>query len=103
MEGVVQSTHKSNAGLDVVLKALHPIHEVHKDVSYADLIVMAGNVAVEEAGGPDLTLCPGRVDAMDGKTLEELTPREYYTDPVVAFKDSAQVRSLVFLPMHKAL
>jgi len=58
---------KTNAGLDKTLAMLEPIKESFGDgLSWADLIVLAGNVAVERLGAPGLPFCPGRTDAADG-------------------------------------
>jgi len=46
-------------------------------VSWADLIVLAGTMGVEAAGGAmveSLPFCPGRTDAADGAGLKELQP-----------------------------
>ena len=49
------------------IEILAPIQEQYADqVSWADLIVYAGSVAVEEAGAPEVPFCPGRVDAEEG-------------------------------------
>jgi catalase-peroxidase len=49
------------------LSVLEPIQVKHRDaLSWADLIVLAGQVAVEEAGGKSVKFCGGRVDAKDG-------------------------------------
>lgn len=56
-----------NAGLDKTLATLEPIKKKYgKHLSYADLIILAGNVAVERIGAPKMTFCPGRTDAVDG-------------------------------------
>ena len=82
----------SNAGAKMALKLLQPVYDALKGaVSFADIIVLAGNVAVEMAGGPDLPFCPGRVDADDGESVQELGPRTYYRDPLTAAIDTAKV------------
>jgi catalase-peroxidase len=65
---------KPNAGLDKSVALLAPIKKKFGNgLSYADLIVLAGNVAVKRAGAPsNLPFCPGRTDAIDGKGWEPL-------------------------------
>jgi len=56
-----------NAGLDQTLVALEPIKKKYgKHLSYADLIVLSGNVAAERFGAPKMEFCAGRTDAKDG-------------------------------------
>ena len=56
-----------NAGLAETLDMLEPIKKKYGDhLSYADLIVLAGTTAAEYMGAPEMTFCPGRVDAEDG-------------------------------------
>jgi len=53
-----------NAGLDVVLDELERIQKrFNGQVSIADLIVLAGNTALELNGAPKMPFCPGRTDA----------------------------------------
>ena len=56
----------ANAGLDQALALLKPIMAKHKYLSWSDLIVMAGSVALEVAGAAPLSFCSGRTDALDG-------------------------------------
>lgn len=61
------STWPINAGLDATIAMLEPIKKKYGEkLSYADLIVLAGNVAAERSGSPKMKFCPGRTDAADG-------------------------------------
>lgn len=52
---------------------LAPIHARHERLSWADLIVLAGTVAVETASNVTLPFCGGRTDADDGTGAESLS------------------------------
>ena len=52
-----------NKGLDKAIALLEPIKERFPVVTWADLIQMAGAIAVERAGGPVIDMVYGRVDA----------------------------------------
>jgi catalase (peroxidase I) len=57
----------ANKGLNKTLEMLKPVKEKFGEgLSWADTIVLAGNVAAEMAGAPSLPFCPGRTDASDG-------------------------------------
>ena len=88
----MQIDFPSSAGAKEALALLEPVYEQFKgQSSFADIIVLAGNVAVEKAGSPVLPFCPGRVDAEDGVTEQDLSPRTYYLDPLTAALDNAKV------------
>jgi len=55
--------HGGNAGLGIARNLLEPIKAKHPNVTYADLYILAGVVAVEEMGGPKVTFRWGRTDA----------------------------------------
>jgi catalase (peroxidase I) len=55
--------HGGNAGLKHAIGALAPIKENNPAVSWADLIIYAGVVAIENMGGPQIGFTPGRKDA----------------------------------------
>ncbi len=61
-------------------------------LTYADLIVLAGQTAIEEASNQTLTFCPGRSDALDGSGSETVAPRTYYPNAIVEAVDNAKVR-----------
>ncbi|CAN0874872.1 L-ascorbate peroxidase, cytosolic [Linum grandiflorum] len=55
-------THGANNGLDIAVRLLDPIKEQFPGISYADLYQLAGVVAVEITGGPEVPFHPGRED-----------------------------------------
>nr|AAR32786.1 ascorbate peroxidase [Pinus pinaster] len=54
--------HGANSGLDIAVRLLEPIKEQFPIISYADFYQLAGVVAVEVTGGPDIPFHPGRED-----------------------------------------
>jgi catalase/peroxidase HPI len=80
-----------NQDLDLVLKVLEPIKgKFGAKLSWADLIVLAGQTALEQAGAPKMVFCPGRSDAADGDLGSEyLKPREWnFNESVTALRQS---------------
>eukprot|EP00281_Chroomonas_sp_CCMP1168_P015060 CAMPEP_0206216488 /NCGR_PEP_ID=MMETSP0047_2-20121206/2746_1 /ASSEMBLY_ACC=CAM_ASM_000192 /TAXON_ID=195065 /ORGANISM="Chroomonas mesostigmatica_cf, Strain CCMP1168" /LENGTH=330 /DNA_ID=CAMNT_0053638835 /DNA_START=115 /DNA_END=1104 /DNA_ORIENTATION=- len=63
--------HEANAGLDMAVRRLEPIKQKHKHVSYADLYTLAGVVAIEVMGGPQVKWRRGRKDSM---SIKDVTP-----------------------------
>jgi catalase (peroxidase I) len=73
-----QADWAENQGMDGVLKILETVHTQYKNLSHADLIVFAAQVALQDT--VNLTLpafCPGRTDADDGKGSENLKAYNY--------------------------
>jgi cytochrome c peroxidase len=58
-----ESAHGANAGLAVARQRLEAVKAKHPGISYSDLWSLAGVVAVQEMGGPDIPWRPGRRDA----------------------------------------
>ncbi|KAK4762535.1 hypothetical protein SAY86_008303 [Trapa natans] len=54
--------HGANNGLDIAVRLLEPIKEQFPTISYADFYQLAGVVAVEITGGPEVPFHPGRED-----------------------------------------
>jgi len=75
----------ANAGLDVARAALEPIKEQFPDLSYADLWILSGYVAIEEMGGPKIPFRYGRKDAVDGNE----TSKQMRTPPNGRLPDAA--------------
>ncbi len=63
--------HGGNAGLGIARNLLEPIKAKYPDVSYADLYILAGIVAIEEMGGPKVGFRWGRSDADGPKDPKE--------------------------------
>ena len=57
--------HGGNAGLGIARDLLEPIKKKYPEISYADLYILAGVVAVEEMAGPKVTFRWGRTDASE--------------------------------------
>lgn len=71
-----QKDWPENAGLDAALKLLEPVKAKYGDkLSWADLIVLAGNTGIEMAGGRTMKFCGGRTDAVEGSGSQYLEPR----------------------------
>ena len=58
-----ECNHGGNAGLGIARDLLEPIKVKHPNITYADLYILAGIVAVEEMGGPKVGFRYGRSDA----------------------------------------
>ncbi|OAY42623.1 L-ascorbate peroxidase 2, cytosolic [Manihot esculenta] len=54
--------HQANNGLDIAVRLLEPIKEQFPILTYADFYQLAGVVAVEITGGPEIPFNPGRPD-----------------------------------------
>lgn len=79
-----------------VLDLLTPVQMETPGISYADLIVFAGNIALKEAteSSLDIPFCKGRVDALEGDDLiSVLEPREY-DDVIVGVRDRMKIVGL---------
>nr|APO14272.1 L-ascorbate peroxidase [Luffa aegyptiaca] len=62
MKNAAELAHGANNGLDIAVKLLEPIKEQVPSLSYGDFYQLAGVVAVEVTGGPDVPFHPGRQD-----------------------------------------
>ena len=85
-----------------VLDVLEPVKEAYPNISYADLIVMAGNTALKLGGDVSLEFCKGRVDATEyDEQISVLEPRDY-DDVVAGVRDRMKISGLS-LPHFVAL
>ncbi|CAL9228043.1 unnamed protein product [Arabidopsis halleri] len=56
-------THGANSGLKIALDLCEGVKAKNPKITYADLYQLAGVVAVEVTGGPDIVFVPGRKDS----------------------------------------
>ncbi|KAH6799301.1 RADIATION SENSITIVE 17 [Perilla frutescens var. frutescens] len=56
--------HAANKGLKIAIDLCEEVKAKHPRMSYADLYQLAGVVAVEVTGGPNVEFVPGRKDSM---------------------------------------
>ncbi|XP_050212951.1 L-ascorbate peroxidase, cytosolic-like [Mercurialis annua] len=54
--------HAANSGLEIAVGLLQPLKEQFSILTYADFYQLAGVVAVEITGGPEISFRPGRED-----------------------------------------
>ncbi|KAJ0021222.1 hypothetical protein Pint_32253 [Pistacia integerrima] len=62
MKNPAELAHSANNGLDIAVRLLEPIKEQFPILSYGDFYQLAGVVAVEITGGPEVPFHPGRED-----------------------------------------
>ncbi|XVF46413.1 hypothetical protein PTKIN_Ptkin03bG0024600 [Pterospermum kingtungense] len=62
MKHPAELAHAANNGLDIAVRLIEPIKEQFPILSYADFYQLAGVVAVEVTGGPEVPFHPGRED-----------------------------------------
>jgi len=86
-----------NINVENAIELLRPIKEIHgENLSWADLIVLAGNTALENAGGKHFAFCGGRTDAADGLGSEFLYPKIIgnFSESLVQLKDYISILGL---------
>ncbi|CAK9441526.1 uncharacterized protein LODBEIA_P53940 [Lodderomyces beijingensis] len=69
MRYIPELTDEGNMGLEVARAALEPVKAEFPEVTYSDLWTLAGKVAIEHMGGPEIEWIPGRYDCMDLKYM----------------------------------
>lgn len=74
-----QKDWPSNVAMDKALQLLNPIQQRFMNLSWADLIVLTGTVALEDASGHEIHFCGGRTDASDGSGSQSLRQNGNYS------------------------
>ena len=83
-----------NDGTQEALAELQKVKDDYPEVSYADLIVLAGVTALEKENKDlELPFCGGYVDAHEGHNSKDLRPRKY-KDAVITVLDDYLVKGL---------
>uniref|UniRef100_A0A6B2KZL8 Plant heme peroxidase family profile domain-containing protein n=1 Tax=Arcella intermedia TaxID=1963864 RepID=A0A6B2KZL8_9EUKA len=89
-----QSLWPTNAATGSILQLLQPIQQSYVNLSWADLIVLAGTVALEDASQTAISFCPGRTDAMDGSGSTLLRPNGNYSASIQDLRIAAALMNL---------
>ncbi|KAL7995618.1 putative catalase-peroxidase hem, hem peroxidase superfamily [Plasmopara halstedii] len=80
-----------NTGVDKIIAVLESMKTKYTTLSSADVIVLAGQVALEDAGNVKIDFIGGRTDAANGDGDAILAPRDYYSSSVIAVRDGIKI------------
>eukprot|EP01012_Entosiphon_sulcatum_P040580 TRINITY_DN54255_c0_g1_i1.p1 TRINITY_DN54255_c0_g1~~TRINITY_DN54255_c0_g1_i1.p1 ORF type:complete len:292 (-),score=46.88 TRINITY_DN54255_c0_g1_i1:41-916(-) len=68
MRFLPESGYGADTGLNLARDFLQPIKDLHPEIPYSDLWILAGYTALEAMGGPHIEFHGGRRDALNGST-----------------------------------
>mmetsp|Transcript_13848 Transcript_13848/g.20906 ORF Transcript_13848/g.20906 Transcript_13848/m.20906 type:complete len:455 (+) Transcript_13848:2-1366(+) len=92
-----QTEWPTNKGLDKALEMLDIVKEKYgESLSWADLIVLAGGVSLEESGASTIPFCGGRTDAKNGEASAYLYPKVIgdISETIATFRQSIRLSGL---------
>jgi catalase-peroxidase len=93
-----QASWLYNNGVETVFDVLQPVYDSFNSgstqLTWADLLVLAGSVAIEDATGMQVPFCGGRSDATSSYPHGVLQPGFNFSETTFSFKWQARVRGL---------
>ncbi|GLC45298.1 hypothetical protein PLESTM_001717300 [Pleodorina starrii] len=89
-----QKDWPQNKGMDGILAVLEPIKASYPTLTYADLIVLAGNTALTSAGAKKIKFCGGRSDADPNEPPVNVFPPRVLSNKLAQVRDNMQVLGL---------
>jgi catalase (peroxidase I) len=92
-----ESNWPTNVAMDKAIHLLQPIQQAFRNLSWSDLIVFTGNVALTGAASSTPTnfpFCPGRTDASDGNGSTLIQPNTNFSSSVMQMRMASQLIGL---------
>jgi catalase-peroxidase len=90
-----QKNWPNNKGMSNIIEVLQQVKSrlsyPESLISISDMIVLAGQVALNSVFKTQVNFTGGRVDALDGGISDKLAPRTYYNNAIVASRDNMKV------------
>lgn len=81
-----------NEGTSETIKKLQVVKDSFPEASFADIIVLVGQTAIEGAGGNDMPFCPGRIDTPESDNQSKNLAPRFYEPTVVSIRDAPPLK-----------